>query len=71
MEIEPSLPTLFQDVYKLMVSSKYEELDEEKLSKLIDDIERCDALVRQEAIFSKNESMDDIHTENLKVKLLW
>lgn len=51
-----------------MGTDKYDSLPEDELLKLIDQIELCIDKVRQAALFSKNEELDDIQTETIKVR---
>jgi hypothetical protein len=64
---EASLSSLFKIVHHAMNNNSYETLAQEELLKLIENVEKCEELVRTEALFSSNEILEDIHTENLKV----
>lgn len=66
--MEDNLHLLFQRVHKTMETGANESLDEEAQQKLVEDIDQCDLLVRREALFSKNETLDDVHTGSLKVR---
>ncbi|RYH19508.1 hypothetical protein EON65_26040 [archaeon] len=62
-----SLPVLFQSVYQPMSGGQYESMEEEQVWTLIEKIDTCHDLVRREALFSKNETLEDVHTESMKV----
>lgn len=62
-----SLSVLFQSIYQSMCSGQYEALEEEQIWTLVEKIDSCHNLVRQEALFSKNETLEDVHTETMKV----
>eukprot|EP01031_Cornospumella_fuschlensis_P030560 gene30560-36933_t len=61
-----SLPALFQSIYIPMGNGGYESMEEEQVWALIDKIDACQNLVTKEALFSKNETLEDVHTETMK-----
>lgn len=63
-----SLHELFQEIFKACQSNDYSALTTEELHALIHKIEECQKLLYSEALFSKNEELDDLQTESLKVK---
>jgi hypothetical protein len=68
--MEEALLTQFQRIYTLLSSNKHESLDEDSLLQLAGEIDTCTDNVRREALFSKNEDLDDVHTEDLKYLFL-
>ena len=64
-EKELSLPELYEVAYKSFTQVMTEGRVHDD-STAIEDIEKAIDAVKREALFSKNEEMDDIHTSSIK-----
>jgi 5'-3' exonuclease len=63
-----NLSDFFQEIYHKCSNGEYCCLKNEELLELTGKIEECQKMVYSESIFSKNEELDDVSTESLKVK---
>lgn len=62
-ELSTTYATIFSKLQKGCV-----ELSPEEIQRLIPCLESCMEMIVSEALFSKNEEVDDIPTESLKVR---
>jgi hypothetical protein len=63
-----NLSDTFQEINDKCSNGEYCCLKNEELLELAGKIEECQRLVYNESIFSKNEELDDVSTDSLKVK---